>query len=61
MTQYSIKRNWLDINVSTSELKVLLAILLATKYNTLPRTVVLKLVGGTELRKFHAGTHRTLP
>ena len=37
MTQYSIKRNWLDINVSTSELKVLLAILLATKYNTLPR------------------------
>ena len=26
-----------------------------------PRSVVLKLVGGTEPNKFYAGTHQTLP
>ena len=26
-----------------------------------PNSVVLKLFGGTEPNKFHAGTHRTLP
>lgn len=35
--KYSIKRSWPDIKVEVSELKVFLAVLLLTGYNTLPR------------------------
>ena len=37
MTLYSMKKNWPDINVQKSELKVFIAILLLTRYSFLPR------------------------
>lgn len=37
MTKYSLKRNWPDVQVQISELKIFLAILLLTGYNTLPQ------------------------
>jgi hypothetical protein len=37
MTKYSLKRNWPDIKVEINELKVFLAILIVTGYNTLPQ------------------------
>ena len=38
MTEYSDKRNWPDVQVQTSELKVFIAILILSSYNILPRT-----------------------
>ena len=38
MTKYSMKRNWPDVQVQSSELKVFIAVLILSGYNPLPRT-----------------------